>query len=171
MELGGICLPKVNFYNLWPKKTLLHGFQFWGREAASQPLYLLLLLDLHPGRKNPGSNEIKLKVLGNSTLCTCKVLLLKLFCPRVQANKAEVQLLRKCTRRGVSGEAHLQPRTQEATTTCMQLTLQTTRAHPLSGPTCLEAGRSLQGLPILRWEQGSQGQRSKSGSESKRDTG
>lgn len=48
-------------------------------------LFACLSPDLHPDRKNPDySNEIELKVLGKSTLCTGKVLLLKSLCLKAQ---------------------------------------------------------------------------------------
>ena len=93
--VGVIYLFVGKFLQLYDqKKTLLHDIQFGGSQvissgsvAAFQPLPLPfpLILDLHPGGKNPDSNGIEMKVLRESTLCTRRVLLLKLLCPRTQA--------------------------------------------------------------------------------------
>ena len=71
--VGVIYLFVGKFLQLYDqKKTLLHDIQFGGSQvissgsvAAFQPLSLPfpLILDLHPGGKNPDSNGIEMKVL------------------------------------------------------------------------------------------------------------
>lgn len=49
--------------------------------------FTCLFPDFHPGKKNADSNEIELKVLEKSRVCTGMVLLLKSLCLRAQVSR------------------------------------------------------------------------------------